>query len=95
MIFHNLKGYDSHLIIKQAFEINTKLRNRKIGAIPNPYERFMTFSIGDIKFIFVQFMASSLEKLVENLYDPSDKFNNFTCTQPKYQQQIEFQCQKG
>ena len=79
-----LKGYESHLIIKQAFEIN-KLGNRKIDAIPNSYEKFMTFSIGDLKFIdSFHFMASSLEKLVDNLYDPSDKLNNFTFVQQNY-----------
>ncbi len=57
-----IKGYDSHLIIKQAFEINYKIANRKIDAIPNSYEKFMTFSIGDLKFIdSFPFMASSLE----------------------------------
>jgi hypothetical protein len=40
-------------------------------------------------------MASSLEKLVENLYDPSDKFNNFTLMQQHYPQHIELLCQKG
>ena len=79
LIFHTLKGYDSHLIIKQAFEINNKFGDRKIDAIPNSYEKFMTFSIGDLKTIdSFQCMASSLEKLVDNIYDPSDKFNNFT-----------------
>ena len=33
VIFRSLRGYDSHLIIKQAFEINNKLGNRKIDAI--------------------------------------------------------------
>ena len=97
MIFHNLKGYDSHLIIKQAFEINNKIGNRKIDAIPNSYEKFMTFSIGDLKFIdSFQFMASSLEKLVENLYDPSeDKFQNFKFMKQNYPEHMELLCQKG
>jgi hypothetical protein len=75
VVFHNLRGYDSHFIIRKAHEINNKLGNKRIDAIPNSYEKFMSFSIGDIKFIdSFQFMASSLEKLVENLYDKEDKY---------------------
>ena len=60
VIFHSLKGYDSHLIIKQSFEINNKLGNKKMDAIPNSYEKFVTFSVGDLKPIYsFQFMVSS------------------------------------
>ena len=35
----------------------------------------MSFNIGNLKFIdSLQFMASSLEKLVDNLYDKDDKY---------------------
>ena len=77
MIFHNLKGYASHLITKQASERNNKLGNMKIDAIPNAYEQFMTFSIGDLKFIdSFRFMASSLEELVEHLYEKKRSSTN-------------------
>lgn len=96
MIFHNLKGYDYHLIIKQAFEINNKLGNAKIDAIHNSYYKCITFSIGDLKLMdSFQFMASSLGKLVENLYVPSDMFNNFTFRQQNYPTHIELLCQEG
>ncbi|MFM7982648.1 MAG: hypothetical protein ACKPKO_25330, partial [Candidatus Fonsibacter sp.] len=72
------KGYDSHLIIRQSFEINQKLGNKKIKAIPNSNEKFMSFSICDLRFIdSFAFMVSSLDSLVSNLYDDSDKFINF------------------
>ena len=48
---HNLKGYDSHLIIKEAFNMNKTLGDRKIDAIPNSYEKFMSITIGDLRFI--------------------------------------------
>ena len=68
IVFHNLRGYDSHLIIKKAHEINKQLGDKNINVIPNSYEKFMSFSIGDLKFIdSFQFMASSFEKLVVNL----------------------------
>ena len=38
----------------------------------------MSFNIGSLKFIdSFQFMASSLEKLVVNLFDKKDKYVNF------------------
>jgi hypothetical protein len=51
VVFHNLKGYDSHMIIQKAYEINSQLGNKNIDVIPNSYEKFMSFSIGDLKFI--------------------------------------------
>jgi hypothetical protein len=78
VVFHNLRGYDSHLIIKKAHEINSKIGNKNINVIPNSYEKFMSFSIGDLKFIdSIQFMNSSLESLVDNLYDKEDKYKHF------------------
>ena len=40
-------------------------------------------------------MASLLEKLVDNLYDPSDKFKTFTLMQHNYPEHIDLLCQKG
>ena len=41
VIFHNLKGYDSHLIFK---ELN-KLSDLKISVIPNGLEKYMAFTL--------------------------------------------------
>jgi hypothetical protein len=77
VLFHNLRGYDSHFIIKQAHEILSEINNPIIDAIPNSYEKNMSFSIGCLKFIdSLQFMASSLDTLVKNLYDEKDKYKN-------------------
>ena len=76
---HNLRGYNSHLIIKKALEIKEQIGNRKIDGIPNSNEKFMSFSIGNLKFIdLMQFMQSSLKSLVNNLYDKEDKNTYFT-----------------
>ena len=76
---HNLRGYDSHLIIKKAFEINEQIDNRKIDGIPNSSEKFMSFSIGNMKFIdSMQLMQSSLKSLVNNRYDKENKYQHFT-----------------
>ena len=65
VVFHNLKGYDSHVILKNAFNINKQLGNKNIDGIPMSYEKFMSLTIGDLRFIdSMQFMPGSLEKLV-------------------------------
>ena len=78
VIFHNLRGYDSHFIIQQIGDIAKKhaYTNRKgekqdlnINAIPNNMEKYMAFMLGNhLTFIdSFQFMSSSLDKLVSNL----------------------------
>ena len=96
IVFHNLRGYDSHLIIKKAYDISTRLGNPKFDVIPNSYEKFMSFNIGSLKFIdSFQFMASSLEKLVVNLFDDKDKYVNFNHMKKYYSSDIGLLCQKG
>ena len=64
-IIHNLKGYDSHLILNAV-----KPHHGDISVIPTNTEKYISFSIGNITFIDSnQFMLSKLEKLVENLDD--------------------------
>ena len=78
VIFHNLKGYDSHFIMQEIGAIVKKhtYKNKKgedkqmnINAIPNNMEKYMAFMIGtNLTFIdSFQFMSSSLDKLVSNL----------------------------
>ena len=78
VIFHNLRGYNSHFIMQQIGEIAYKhgYTNKKgekqdlnINAIPNNMEKYMTFMLGNhLTFIDnFQFMSSSLDKLVSNL----------------------------
>ena len=78
VIFHNLRGYDSHFIMQQIGEIAKKhaYTNKKgekqdlnINAILNNMEKYMAFMLGNhLTFIdSFQFMSSSLDKLVNNL----------------------------
>ena len=78
IIFHNLRGYDSHFIMQQIGEIANKYaykdKKRKeqpltINTIPNNMEKYMAFMLGNhLTFInSFQFMGSSLDKLVSNL----------------------------
>ena len=64
VIFHNLRGYDSHHIIQTI----GKVQGKQLKCIPNNMEEYITFSLGCMDFIdSFQFMSSSLEKLIENL----------------------------
>ena len=71
VIFHDLKGYDSHLIFKELSKFNVK-----ISVIPNGLEKYMVFIINK-NLVFVdsmKFMNSSLDKLVKNLNDKDFKY---------------------
>ena len=61
-----MKGYDSHLIFSELNKFDVK-----ISAIPNGLEKYMAFLLGkNLVFIYsMQFMNSSLDKLVRNLSD--------------------------
>ena len=70
VIFHNLRGYDSHLIIKEISNFDVK-----VNVIPNGLEKYMAFTINrNLVFIdSMQFMNSSLDSLVKNLIDEDFK----------------------
>ena len=58
VIFHNLKGYDSHLIFSVLYKFNLK-----INVIPNGLEKYLAFFLNkNLVFIdSMQFMNSSLD----------------------------------
>ena len=84
VIFHNLKGYDSHLLMQEIGKFK-----RDLNVIPNNMEKYLMFSVGTEKLcydfkekknvmklkhdlVFIdsfQFMSTSLGKLVDNLKD--------------------------
>ena len=69
-----------------------------IHVIPNSYENYMSFDIGNLTFIdSIEFMASSLEKLVEHLHndDPVTKYDNFHLMKKEFGDDISLVCQKG
>jgi hypothetical protein len=64
VVFHNLRGYDAHLIMQSV----GLFKDKNINVIANNMEKYISFSLGSLKFIdSLQFMNSSLEKLVENV----------------------------
>ena len=71
VIFHDLKGYDSHLIIKEINKFNVK-----VSVIPTELKKCMAFTI-NTNLVFtdsMQFMNSSLDSLVTNLMDEDFKY---------------------
>ena len=70
VIFHNLKGYDSHLIFSELHKFNLK-----VDVISNGLEKYMVFFLGrDLVFIdSMQFINSGLDKLVKHLVDKDFK----------------------
>ena len=66
VIFHNLRRYDSHLIIKEIIKFGVK-----VSVIPNGLEKYMAFTTNKNLFFIdsMQFMNSTLDSLVKNLSD--------------------------
>ena len=68
VIFHNLRAYDSHLIMQEIRKFN-----KDINLISNKMEKYMAFMIGNLIFTnSFQFMNQSLSNLANNL--PKDGF---------------------
>ena len=74
VIFHNLRGYDSHLIIKEIGKFDVA-----VSVIPNGLEKYVVFTINN-NLVFIdsmQFMNSSPDSLricqivISNIYHKS------------------------
>ena len=69
VIFHNLRGYDSHFIMQEIGKFKLD-----INVIPNNMEKYLAFMLGK-NLVFIdsfQFMGSGLASLARNL--PKDRF---------------------
>ena len=69
VVFHNLKKYDSHLIMQE-------LGKFIINVIPNGLKKYMSFSTNN-KLSFIDsfhFLSSSIDSLVENLRNDDFKY---------------------
>ena len=94
VIFHNLKGYDSHFIINELGEIIKKAKETEerisINVIAQNAEKYMAFYISKLSFIdSLQFMNSSLEKLASNLED-----EDFIYTKKYFTDPVQFNLMK-
>ncbi|KAK3767931.1 hypothetical protein RRG08_052614 [Elysia crispata] len=60
VVFHNLRGYDSHLLMQAISKVEGRM-----SCIPNNTEKYISFSLGQLRFIdSAQFLLASLSKLV-------------------------------
>ena len=86
VFMHNLRGYDSHLIIKAIKE-----RHGPVRVIPTNMEKFMSFSVGQLQFIdTMQFTMQSLDNLVKTLKSNDD----FSYTRQEFSDDKEFALMK-
>ena len=71
VIFHSLKGYDSHLIFDELNKFDVK-----INVIPNRLEKYMAFFLNRNLVLIdsMLFVNYSLEKLVKNLSENDFKY---------------------
>ena len=59
VVFHNLRGYDSHLLMQAISKVEGR-----VSCIPNNTEKYISFSLGQLRFIdSAQFLLASLDKL--------------------------------
>ena len=96
VVFHNLKGYDSHFIINELGDIIKKAKETeeeeiKINVIAQNAEKYMAFYIGKhLSFIdSLQFLNSSLEKLASNLTE-----DDFIYTKKYFTDPVQFNLMK-
>ena len=75
VIFHNLKGYDSHLIMQYIIR---EYAPWSIDVIPTSSEKFLSFQIDNLRFLYsLQFFTAFLDTLVQSLAaDEKDKFSH-------------------
>jgi hypothetical protein len=85
VVFHNLRGYDSHLLVQQF----GKFPDDDISVIPNNMEKYMSITLGRFRFIdSFQFMPASLDVLVKNT-------TKFYHTESEIKENVDLLKQKG
>ena len=88
VVFHNLSGYDSHLLFQAMSKID-----REISCIPKSMEDYISFSLGRLRFIdSYRFLQASLDSLVKST--PYETFK-YTPTLCKNEKQRKLLIQKG
>ena len=64
IFFHNLKGYDGHLLVQALGQF----KEYPISVIPMNTEKYISFSLGKLRFLdSFQFLSGSLDKLTGTL----------------------------
>ena len=93
IVFHNLRGYDGHLILREAYKINP---NWRYQIIPQNHQKFMSLKIGAMQFIdSLLFMNESLDTLVKNLKGKDNDINNLIHTKMHFNENTSLMSRKG
>ncbi|KAK3083783.1 hypothetical protein FSP39_003181 [Pinctada imbricata] len=76
VIAHNCRNYDLHHMMSAV----GKYKDKKLSCIPNNMEKYISFSLDNLRFIdSIQFLNASLDTLVNNLArEGSSKFHNLS-----------------
>ena len=73
VLLHNLRGFDANLIMSEV----GKYKDRNIKVIPHNKEKYLSFSLGHLRFIdSLLFLNESLAKLTDNLAEDGVKHFN-------------------
>ena len=76
VVFHNLRGYDSHLLMQAISKVDGR-----VSCIPNNTEKYISFSLGQLRFIdSAQFLLAPLDKLVAA--NKPEAFQITSCYEP-------------
>ena len=80
IVFHNFRGYDSHLVCES---VGRSVNAYQIKVIAETFERYKSMKVGQLKYIdSMQFMNTSLANLTKNLGDnhpiTSQHFKDFS-----------------
>ena len=85
VVFHNLRGYDSHLLMQAISRVKGR-----VSCIPNNTEKYISFSLGQLRFIdSAQFLLAPLDELVAG--NPPETFQ----ITARYEQRRELLLRKG
>jgi hypothetical protein len=87
VVFHNLKGYDVHIIVKS---LNDRLiKNKDIFCIPQPGEKFLSVGFNGYQFIDSNaFLQSSLDKLTSLLTKDGTNLDTLIHTRRAFDDQM-------
>ena len=86
VVFHNLKEYDAHHLLRHIAEIEPAAQGASdLRWIPNNKEKYISFSLSGLRFIdSCQFLLESLENLVSsNKHEDFEIIPRFVCDPEK------------
>jgi len=75
VVFHNLKGYDGHLLMQATARVQGE-----ISCIPNNTEKYISFSLGNLRFVDrLNILMTSLDALVKGSTPEDMKITGKNC----------------